>query len=129
MIDEPDLPAGHLQIPFSEETTMFKTISAALLAVSVIAAPAMAAGTGKIAQAPASKSVQAPVIKNAQTNNKQGKTSLLNANAKMHHHKHYRHHRHHTGVLKTHAKVTLKPAAKSHSKVSFKHVAPTAKRG
>lgn len=104
---------------------MFKTISAALLAVSVIAAPAMAAGTGKIAQAPASKSVQAPVIKQApaikmvQIKNEQAKTGLLNANAKMHHHKHYRHHRHHKemGALKTHAKV------------SFKHIAPTAKRG
>ena len=75
--------------------------------------------------------MQAPVIKNVQTKNAQGKTGLLNANAKMHHHKHYRHHRHHTemGALKTHAKVTFKPAAKSHSKVSFKHVAPTAKRG
>jgi len=131
MIDEPDLPAGHLQIPFSEETTMFKTISAALLAVSVIAAPAMAAGTGKIAQAPASKSVQAPVIKKVQIKTEQTKAGLLNANAKMHHHKHYRHHRHHKemGALKTHAKVSFKPAVKSHSKVSFKHVAPTAKRG
>jgi hypothetical protein len=121
---------------------MFKTISAALLAVSVIAAPAMAAGTNKTAQAPAAKEVpaakpvQAPVIKNVQTNNEQGKTQqsktgLLNANAKVHHHKHYRHQRHHEkmSALKPHAKVSFKPAAKSHSKVSSKHAAPTAKRG
>ena len=44
MIDEPGHPTGHLVIPLKEETTMFKTISAALLAVSVLAAPAMAAG-------------------------------------------------------------------------------------
>ena len=107
---------------------MIKTISAALLAVSVIAAPATAAGTGKTA--PAAKTVQAPVIKNAQAKNEKAKTGLLNANAKMHH-KHYRHHSHHKemGALKTHAKVSFKPVAKSHSKVSFKHAAPPAKRG
>ena len=67
---------------------MFKTISAALLAVSVLAAPAMA-GT-KTAQAPVIKTTQAPVIKPVQA-----KASVLNANAKMggHHHKHHRHHR------------------------------------
>jgi len=130
VIDEPEPPAGHLEIHSQEETTMIKTISAALLAVSVIAAPAMAAGTGKTAQAPASKSVQAPVIKNVQTKNERAKTGLLNANAKMHH-KHYRHHSHHKemGALKTHAKVSFKPVAKSHSKVSFKHAAAPAKRG
>ncbi len=107
---------------------MIKTISAVLLAVSVIAAPAMAAGTGKTAPAPAAKTVQAPV--NVQTKNERAKTGLLNANAKMHH-KHYRHHRHpkEMGALKTHAKVSFKPVAKSHSKVSFKHAAPPAKRG
>jgi len=109
---------------------MIKTISAVLLAISVIAAPAMAAGTGKTTQAPASKSVQAPVIKSTQTKNERAKTGLLNANAKMHH-KHYRHHRYHKemGALKTHAKVSFKPVAKSHSNVSFKHAAPPAKRG
>jgi hypothetical protein len=64
---------------------MIKTISAALLAVSVLAAPAMA-GTGKNAShaAPAAKSVQL-------------KPGVLNANAKMgrHHHRHGYHHRHH----------------------------------
>src|SRR6266581_1775024 len=130
MIDEPDPPAGHLQIPFEEETTMLKTISAALIAVSVIAAPAFAAGQNKAAQAPATKTVQAPVTKGTQTVTK---TGVLNANAKMgsHHHKHYRHHRSHKkmGALKTPAKVSFKPVTKSHSKVSFKNTAPIAKRG
>jgi hypothetical protein len=83
---------------------MLKTISAALLAVSVIAAPALAAGNAKTAQAPANKTAQAPVIKADQT-----KSKALNANAKMGHHKHYRHPRHHKqmGALKTHATPTL----------------------
>ena len=94
---------------------MLKTISAALLAVSVLAAPAMAAGSGKISQAPAPK--QAVVAKTAQA-----KPSVLNANAKMgHHRKHVRHHRSHKhmGVIKTH-KV---------SKVTTKHIAPATRRG
>ena len=94
---------------------MLKTISAALLAVSVLAAPAMAAGSGKITQAPAAK--QAVVGKTAQA-----KPSALNANAKMgHHRKHVRHHRSHKhmGVIKTH-KV---------SKVTTKHIAPATRRG
>jgi hypothetical protein len=92
-----------------EETTMLKTISAALLAVSVLAVPALAAGQAKTANA--------PVIKAEQV--KQVKPSVLNANAKMgHHHKHFRHHRSHKrmGALKTHQKVAIK------------HVVP-AKRG
>lgn len=90
---------------------MLKTISAALLAVSVLAAPALAAGQGKTAHA--------PVIKAEQV--KQVKPSVLNANAKMgRHHRHVRHHRFHKhmGALKTH----------QFSKVAIKHVVP-AKRG
>ena len=70
---------------------MFKTISAALLAVSVLAAPALAAAPGKPKTAPAS------VIKAAPFSAK-----VLNANAhwgrhhRYHrHHFHHRHHRHH----------------------------------
>jgi hypothetical protein len=137
MIDEPDLPAGHLQIAVEEETTMLKTISAALLAVSVIAAPAFAAGQNKAAQAPVSKTVQAPLAQTANPNAKvatksNAKSGVLNANAKMgRHHKHYRHHRHYKkmGALKAHTKMSFKPVTKSHSKVSFKHTAPIAKRG
>ena len=88
---------------------MLKTISAALLAVSVIAAPALAAGQGKTAQAPAAKTVQT-------------KASVLNAKAEMgRHHRHQRHHRYHKqmGALKTHQV----------SKVAIKHAGPATKRG
>jgi len=86
---------------------MLKTISAALLAVSVLAAT------------PAS-TTKAPVIKTEQV-----KPSVLNANAKMgrHHikHRHHRHHRFHKriGALKTH----------SSAKLAIKHVTHPAKRG
>jgi hypothetical protein len=88
---------------------MLKTISAALLAVSVLAAPALAA-TGKTDEARITKATPA-------------KASVLNANAKMsrHHGKHYRHtsHRHHNKM----------GAIKAKSKVSFKGAAHTTKRG
>ena len=91
---------------------MLKTITAALIAVSVLAAPALAGTPGKAAAAPVNKTVQAPVIKA-----EPGKAKALNANARMGHHKHYRHHRHHKhiGLHKTHAKhiaVKQVPAAK-----------------
>jgi len=96
---------------------MFKTISAALLAVSVLAAPALAASPGKTTTAPVAKTTTAPVIKAEPS-----KSKFFNANARMgrHHHKHVRHHRHHKhmGVLKTHGKP----------KVAVKHVSH-AKRG
>jgi len=80
MIEEPGHPTGQLRDPL-EETTMFKTISAALLAVAVLAAPAMAAGPGRTTHAPVIKAVHV-------------KPSVLNANARMgrHHHRHFRHH-------------------------------------
>jgi hypothetical protein len=110
MIDEPGHPTGHPAIPLKEETTMLKTISAALLAISVLAVPALAAGTGKTAPAPVIKAVQV-------------KTSVLNANARMghDHHKHFRHHRFHKhiGALRTH----------QFAKVTIKHVVPATKRG
>jgi hypothetical protein len=90
---------------------MLKTISAALLAVSVLAAPAMAAGQ--------TKPTQAPVIKTEQT--KVVKPSVLNANARMGRH-HHRHHRSHKRIS----------ALKSHqfAKVTSKHViSPAPKRG
>ena len=100
---------------------MLKTISAALLAMSVIAAPALAAETAT--PAPASKT--APVIKSEQLPSK-----VLNANAKMgrHHHKHYRHHRHHKhmGLLKVKSPKHMSQHVRG--KVAIKHVAP-AKRG
>jgi parvulin-like peptidyl-prolyl isomerase len=81
---------------------MLKTISAALLAASVLVAPALAAAPDKNAQAPTNKAMQAPVIKSDQAKS----NKALNANAKMNrHHKSYRHQRHHKhmSALKTHA--------------------------
>ena len=111
---------------------MLKTISAALLAVSVLAAPALAASSGKTNEAPAVKTTQTPVIKATQApvdkaaqvkpKTAQLKPGVLNANARMsHHHKHFRHHRHHQrmGALKTH----------QFSKVTSKHVTAAPKRG
>jgi hypothetical protein len=121
MISDTGHPAGHASDPLKEETTMFKTISAALVAVAVLAAPALAApgkATNTAIKAPVTKSVQAPVIK-ADT----AKSKFLNANARMgrHHHNHVRHHRHHKhmGMLKTHAAP----------KLAVKHVTPAPKRG
>ena len=92
---------------------MLKTISAALVAVSVLAAPALAGMPGKSAQTPVNKTAQAPAVKA-----EPGKARLLNANARMdRHHKHYRHHKH-IGLHKTHAKH-----------IAIKHVTPSAKRG
>ena len=92
---------------------MLKTISAALLAVSVLAAPAIAASTAKTTQAPVAKSA---------TVGPQVKKNPLNANAKMtrHHVRHYNHHRSHE-----------KMAGKFHKslKVSAKPVKHPAKRG
>jgi hypothetical protein len=102
---------------------MLKTISAALLAVSVIAAPALAETSGKTTQAPVNKTVQAPVNKTTQApviKADQAKSKLMNANANMGN-KHYRHHRHHKhmGTLKTHAAP----------KIARHHATSAAKRG
>ena len=96
---------------------MLKTISVALVAVSVLAAPALAGTPGKTVRTHVNKVTQAPVAKS-----QHGKAKLLNANAGMgrHHHKHYRHHRHHKHISlhKTHAKHIV-----------IKHVTLSAKRG
>ena len=94
---------------------MLKTISAALVAVSVLAAPAFAASAAKTTQAPTTKSATVKVVKK----------NPLNANAKMEfgHHHHVRHHQHH----RSHKKMTVK-LHKSHN-LSAKHVSHPAKRG
>ncbi len=88
---------------------MIKTISAALLAVSMLAAPALAA---------AGKSDEVRTVKATPV-----KASVLNANAKMggHHSRHYRHasHLHHKKMAVT----------KVAQKVGFKAPAHTTKRG
>lgn len=88
---------------------MLKTISAAILAVSVLAAPALAA-TGKSDEV---RTIKATPIK----------TSVLNANARMgrHHHKHYRHYSH-----RHHKKMAVTRVA---PKVGFKAPAHAPKRG
>jgi hypothetical protein len=93
---------------------MLKTISVALVAVSVLAAPALAGTPGKTVRTHVNKVTQAPVAKV-----QHGKAKLLNANARMgRHHKHYRHHRHHKhiGLHKTHVEH-----------IAIKHVTPSAK--
>jgi uncharacterized membrane protein len=92
---------------------MLKSISAALLAVSVMAAPAFAGTYGKTTRAPAIKAELA-------------KAKVSNANARMlrHHHKHHRdirHHRRHNhiGVIKAHVMP----------KVAVKHIVRPANRG
>jgi hypothetical protein len=97
---------------------MLKTISAALLAVSVLAAPAIAAST---AQAPATKSATVTTVKK----------NPLNANAKMGHgHHHLRHHKHYRTHKMHHAhkKVAVKQLHKT-QKLSAKPVSHPAKRG
>jgi hypothetical protein len=113
MIEEPGHPTGTLRDPFRKEPVMLKTISAALIAVSVLAAPAIAATSGKTAQAPVTKSA---------TTTAHVKKNPLNANAKMSRH-HVRHHRHHL--------FHKKMAGKFHKslKVSAKPVMHPAKRG
>jgi hypothetical protein len=117
MINEPGHPTGRRTIP--EETPMLKTISAALLAISVIAAPAMAAGTVKTA--PVSKTTAAaPVAKTAQAsaiNAVKAKPNVMNSHARMGRH-HHRFHKH-VGANKPH----------QFSKVSVKHVKTAIKRG
>jgi hypothetical protein len=108
---------------------MLKTISAALLAISVLAAPAMAASaaknTDKTASAPITKTTQAPAIKSVKA-----KPAVMNANARMGHH-HHRYHRHHKHIAGKHITGRHMGAIKAHqfSKVSVKHVTPALKRG
>ena len=105
MIDGTGHSADTFEIPATRGKTMIKTISAALLAVSLAAAPAFA--TTKTAPV-----IKAPAVK----------ASVLNANARMgeHHHHHVRHHFHHRKVA----------AKQTHAKVGFRHAAPTfTKRG
>jgi hypothetical protein len=104
---------------------MLKTISAALLAVSVLAAPALAAGQDTKQVTSQATRTQTPVIKAEQV--KQTKPSAMNANARMgrHHVRRASHHRFHKHFHKHYG------AMKSHkfSKVSTKHVTPATKRG
>jgi uncharacterized membrane protein YkoI len=143
MIDEPGCSAGDPEIPFEQEMSMLKTISAALLAVSVLAAPALAAQSGKTtANAPVVKTTKATQVKSTQVKSTHAKItrgaattqvtpSALNANAKMdkhHHRKHYSHYRHH-GKMAAMKTIQPKAHAKTAPKVSLKPAASTTRRG
>jgi hypothetical protein len=134
--------------PGVKETTMLKKMSAALLAVSILAAPAFAAG--------ASKTV---VADSAQTSPAQITTGIAKSDAgKPHLRKMARHHhrmklrsvahRHHNKVSRMHASVTRLGVAKTNHvrkaghtvsfnktmkkagpKLSFKRVTPATRRG
>jgi hypothetical protein len=112
---------------------MLKTISAALLAISVIAAPAMAAGIAKTtpvsktaAAAPVAKTAQAPAI-----NAVKAKPSVMNSNARMgrHHHRFHRHHRFHKPFHRHFHKHVGANKPHQFSKVTVKHVKTAIKRG
>jgi hypothetical protein len=99
---------------------MFKTISAALLAVSVLAAPTFAA-TAKTEQTPTTKSSIVQV-----------KKSHLNSHARRHHVRYMKHHRIHTKMAaKVHKTLKVSKLHNTHKplKVSAKPVKHPAKRG
>lgn len=86
---------------------MLKKLSAALIVASMLAAPAMAAGIEKTAPAPITKPVTSTDAKVAP------KPAVLNANAKMGHHRHHHvrhHHRFHKkmGMHKTFKHTAIK---------------------
>ena len=139
MIEQPG-HSGLLKI-LEQEMTMLKTISAALLATSLIAAPAFAAGTKSTTaptaqtQTKADAGAKSDVKTSATTDTK---SKALNANAKIgkHHKKkhisHLRYHKQHKVAAlktKTHAKIQAKAPVKTSAKVSFKQAQPASKRG
>ena len=121
---------------------MLKTISAVLLATSLIAAPAFAAGKS-VATTPAQTTQsKADTTIGAKTDMKTGaatttKPKALNANAKMgkRHKKHISHLRQHKQhkvaalKIRSHAKIQAKAPVKSSAKVSLKQAQPSSKRG
>ena len=101
---------------------MLKKISAALIAVSMLAAPAMAASTASTETAPITKSVTPaakPQVKKART-----------ASAKIGRH----HHRHYSQLHRSHKKVSAFKINKTGkvskvSKATVKQPGPTTKHG
>jgi hypothetical protein len=96
------------------ETTMLKTISAALLAASVIAAPAFAGAPAKSA----TKTAAAPV-----TTADQARSKVLSANATMGHH-----HRKHASLHRRHKHMAA-PKAHATPKAAMKRANSPSKRG
>ncbi len=76
---------------------MIKTISAALLAVSMLAVPAMAAGPSHVA----------PHTKSVAVGGSHVGAKALNAQARMHKHRVVRHHHRHLRVHHTHKPVVM----------------------
>jgi len=125
---------------------MLKSISAALLAASILAAPALAAGTDTSATpAPAAQTTGTKAV-DAKTDAKAGaKTTAnadlkggkaLNAKASMHkgrHHRHYSHHRTHkhvAGVIKSkHGRAHVAKGASSVKHLSAIKTAPAKTKG
>src|SRR5690242_2520062 len=105
---------------------MLKTISAALVAASMIAAPAFAAKAPKTTtSAPVAKVDAAkPLAQSFGT----PKSKVMNANAKLSHRKHVGHHRHHGAAKTAHAKTSHGKSA--HAKTAHARAAHvTARHG
>jgi Ni/Co efflux regulator RcnB len=101
MIDKPGHPTGQLRDRHRQETTMLKMFSAAVIAASIIAAPAMAAGSDRAA-----------TTHKVATTERHVQPGALNANAKMmHRHHDYRHHHRH-----------VRPHAHFHKKLGMSHM-------
>jgi hypothetical protein len=124
MMDEPG-EAGTSD-PLIKETTMLKTISAALIATSLIAAPALAASSGTTAgtadtttqaQSQPTADTTAPAPKAAKVTST--KSKKLHTSFKTAHH-----HNKKISLHKTHARTSAKVA----SKASAKPVVPATKR-
>lgn len=111
---------------------MIKTLSAALLAVSMLAAPALAAGTetapiAKPAATAAKVTAKAlPTDARAAVSVKpQAKTNPLDAKAHLvrHHRRHIRHHH------RFHQRIGSAPGIHHVAKVTIRHAAPASRRG
>ena len=124
---------------------MLKTMTATLLAASILVAPALAAGAPKTAAMPKTEQstqlksdvATTTTAKSAEVKSgegkSEGKSHVLNANARMgrhhHQHRHHRYHRHHKKVSALHAPAKAKLSLnKPGSKVSFRTSKPV-KRG
>jgi hypothetical protein len=121
MIDEPG--KSGISVLEHKETTMLKTISAALIATSLIAAPALAANSGittgtanTTTQSQPSAETNSPTLKAAKVTSTKSKKLHTSAKASHHHKK--------ISLHKTHSKTPAKVA----SKASTKPVMPTTKR-
>jgi hypothetical protein len=124
MMDEPG-EAGTSD-PLCKETTMLKTISAALIATSLIAAPALAANSTTTAGT-ANTTTQTQSQPTADTTTPAPKAAKVNSTKSKKLHTSARTIHHHTKKISLH-KIHNKSSAKVASKVSIKPVMPATKR-